>query len=373
MIRTLAAVAAALTITGCGTLGTDVRRDVHTIPVPRDYSELQEVELAEAEAAVAEALRLGAPATAPYPYFAAEAYLANARGLRKAGDKRGAWDYAGLAVSSAREAQAIAGEAQLAEPIRRNSPQPASFEAAQERFQTLRERYGALGQESAQDNVPVLYARLTAALSRAEHDICLERGWKRAHGPLDEVETLLTTLEGVDPDADGIAYAADAAPVEPEDFDGFEDDDGAPDLDNDLDGIPDVLDAAPDAAETANRYRDYDGAPDTYPELEPVFFDSGSATILSEGRGYLQGILVFLKEWPAIRLRIAGYTDDTHSRRYAMDLSRRRAQTIHRYLLQLGVPEEQMSVTFHGSADPRGDNDTPGGRALNRRVELTLE
>ncbi|MFC1651024.1 SPOR domain-containing protein, partial [Candidatus Latescibacterota bacterium] len=65
-----------------------------------------------------------------------------------------------------------------------------------------------------------------------------------------------------DRDNDGIPDADDGAPDEPEDIDGFEDQDGKPDLDNDNDGIPDVSDGAPIDAEDFDNFEDEDGIPD---------------------------------------------------------------------------------------------------------------
>lgn len=65
-----------------------------------------------------------------------------------------------------------------------------------------------------------------------------------------------------DSDADGILNRMDACPKEPEDFDGYEDEDGCPDLDNDQDGIPDIHDKAPNAAEDVDGFEDADGVPD---------------------------------------------------------------------------------------------------------------
>jgi outer membrane protein OmpA-like peptidoglycan-associated protein/opacity protein-like surface antigen len=66
----------------------------------------------------------------------------------------------------------------------------------------------------------------------------------------------------LDNDEDGILDRQDKAPLEPEDKDGFEDSDGVPDPDNDGDGIPDVDDAAPNEAEDVDNFQDKDGAPD---------------------------------------------------------------------------------------------------------------
>jgi len=67
----------------------------------------------------------------------------------------------------------------------------------------------------------------------------------------------------LDNDEDGIPDSMDKAPLEAEDKDGFQDDDGVPDPDNDGDGILDTQDAAPDQAEDVDGYMDSDGAPDT--------------------------------------------------------------------------------------------------------------
>jgi len=66
----------------------------------------------------------------------------------------------------------------------------------------------------------------------------------------------------VDKDKDGILDKDDLCPDEPEDFDGFEDDDGCPDYDNDNDGIYDENDGAPNDPEDIDGYKDQDGIPD---------------------------------------------------------------------------------------------------------------
>jgi outer membrane protein OmpA-like peptidoglycan-associated protein len=65
-----------------------------------------------------------------------------------------------------------------------------------------------------------------------------------------------------DNDGDGIPDALDKCPNDPEDKDGFEDQDGCPDLDNDNDGIPDALDKCPNEPEDKDGFEDQDGCPD---------------------------------------------------------------------------------------------------------------
>lgn len=70
-----------------------------------------------------------------------------------------------------------------------------------------------------------------------------------------------------DTDGDGIPDRLDKCPNDPEDKDGFQDDDGCPDPDNDADGIPDRVDKCPNEPENFNGYQDDDGCPDTPPGL----------------------------------------------------------------------------------------------------------
>ena len=65
-----------------------------------------------------------------------------------------------------------------------------------------------------------------------------------------------------DRDGDGIPDDADQCPDDPEDIDGFQDDDGCPDPDNDRDGILDPDDRCPDDPEDKDGFEDEDGCPD---------------------------------------------------------------------------------------------------------------
>jgi len=66
----------------------------------------------------------------------------------------------------------------------------------------------------------------------------------------------------LDNDGDGIIDASDACPNDPEDKDGYQDDDGCPEPDNDGDGVPDVVDRCPNDKEDLDNWEDDDGCPD---------------------------------------------------------------------------------------------------------------
>ncbi len=65
-----------------------------------------------------------------------------------------------------------------------------------------------------------------------------------------------------DTDGDGIPDSVDQCVLDPEDKDGYLDTDGCPEADNDLDGIPDVSDKCPNEPEDMDGYEDQDGCPD---------------------------------------------------------------------------------------------------------------
>lgn len=88
----------------------------------------------------------------------------------------------------------------------------------------------------------------------------------------------------LDNDKDGIADLKDKAPLEAEDMDGFEDTDGAPDLDNDNDGIADVVDKAPNDAEDKDGFEDEDGAPDLDNDNDGIADATDKCPIVAEDK-----------------------------------------------------------------------------------------
>ena len=360
------AIVALLTLAaaGCQTTG----KDILSVPAAREYAELERVDLDSAKAKVDEARALGAAAYAPYEFFSAQQYLDIARQQKRVYNRRGAWDYAQLARAMAEAAiRAIPEEQRV--PI---TVEPARDEqACNAKFEEIKARYLALDPATAKTAAPLLYAQATARLSLAEHNLVRGKDWREAAHALVDAEALMDTMERRDTDGDGIVDLKDADPRQPEDVDGFEDEDGAPDPDNDQDGIP--RDRRSARTRNAQPLARFDGAPDEYPEFEAIPFARGSATIDASTKGYLRGIARLLADCPEILIHVKGYTDNSHSTRYSMDLSRRRAQRVQQYLIEQGIPPERLTVSFHGEADPVSDNDAEAGRTLNRRVEVVLE
>ncbi|MDX9975508.1 MAG: OmpA family protein [FCB group bacterium] len=357
MRKGVAASAAILLLAAAGCHSTGTPR-VLSIPTTRDYQELPPASLAEASRAVAEARKAGAAHTAPYEYYSAEEYLETARSAKGDGER----DYAALAQRMAEAALRKEPSLTDATPL----PDLSKEDGVRTAFTDLEARLRELDKDKSIAVAPVLYARATAGLSRAEYLLTQRKGWKAVAGILPGVSADIDTIRWQDSDGDGVADLKDGAPLEAEDKDGFEDEDGAPDLDNDRDGIPDTVDREPMTAETRNRWRDEDGAADDYPKLEPVFFAEGSTALSPDARGYLRGIKVILDEAPELKLHIKGFSDALHSDTYSMDLSHRRAQEVQRFLMILGITGDRLVSTFHGQAEAAVAN-------AGNRVELAFE
>lgn len=72
-------------------------------------------------------------------------------------------------------------------------------------------------------------------------------------------------------------------------------------------------------------------------------------------------------------VEIQGYTDSVGDAAYNLRLGEQRAEAVRRYLSQgHGLPLHRMSVISYGESAPIADNDTPDGRARNRRVSLVV-
>jgi len=106
--------------------------------------------------------------------------------------------------------------------------------------------------------------------------------------------------------------------------------------------------------------------------LYGIRFDSGSDIPTSESDATLDSLSAMLKENPEVRVRIEGHTDSTNTDAYNLDLSQRRAQKVLSALVKRGIDAKRLEPKGFGRAKPLADNATAQGRALNRRVEISL-
>ena len=103
-----------------------------------------------------------------------------------------------------------------------------------------------------------------------------------------------------------------------------------------------------------------------------ITFASGSADLSASFMPVLNDVGTILNQYPSTYIDIVGYADSQGSDAYNLDLSNRRANAVAGYLVGQKVMAERIYVAGMGEAHPIASNDTPEGRAKNRRVEITL-
>jgi len=142
-----------------------------------------------------------------------------------------------------------------------------AYALARQRFDLVGEIYGAIPLGSHENYQP-LEALAGVKLYLARNSF-LSLGAGRGLVPDKGANPGFRAMIGIvfepnigDRDGDGIKDDIDKCPDDPEDFDGFEDEDGCPDPDNDRDGIPDVDDKCPDIPEDKDGIDDEDGCPE---------------------------------------------------------------------------------------------------------------
>ena len=104
--------------------------------------------------------------------------------------------------------------------------------------------------------------------------------------------------------------------------------------------------------------------------LGDVLFKSDSAELQSSASRTLLQLLSFLQLDPQRRVRIEGYSDNRGDAMENLILSRARAQTVLRFLSELGIDESRIEVMGYGEQYPVAENASSRGRAQNRRVEI---
>ncbi len=106
--------------------------------------------------------------------------------------------------------------------------------------------------------------------------------------------------------------------------------------------------------------------------LENIFFETAKATLKPESYSQLEQVLKFMDSNPTIRMEISGHTDNTGSLKVNTRLSQARAESVVEYLVEHGIDPGRLDAKGYAFSRPIAPNDTPDGRARNRRVEFEI-
>jgi OOP family OmpA-OmpF porin len=238
-----------------------------------------------------------------------------------------------------------------------------------------------------------------------------------------------------DTDGDGVPDDIDRCPVDPEDKDGFQDEDGCPDPDNDGDGIVDRADSCPndpgplenqgcpvldrdkdgindpedkcpdqpgpaenggcpDADRDGDSITDRldkcpdqfgpppDGCPKKYTLVEvkkdkieikqQVHFATARFRVLPDSFKLLNQVVQVLNDFPKMRVSIEGHTDNVGKEASNLRLSQKRAEAVRDYLVSKGIAAERLEAIGYGPTKPLMSNKTARGKAKNRRTEFRI-
>ncbi|OEU65221.1 MAG: hypothetical protein BBJ57_12035 [Desulfobacterales bacterium PC51MH44] len=166
----------------------------------------------------------------------------------------------------------------------------------------------------------------------------------------------------LDSDGDGVYDNLDKCPNTPA---GVKVDSKGCPLDTDGDGVYDYLDKCPGTPKGAKV-----NAQGCW-ILGGILFDTDKSDIKSGFYPELDAVVTVLNKNSDLKVEIQGHTDNVGKAAYNMKLSENRANAVMGYLVQKGIDSNRLSAKGLGLTQPIASNDTPEGRAQNRRVELT--
>ncbi len=175
-----------------------------------------------------------------------------------------------------------------------------------------------------------------------------------------------------DTDGDNIIDIRDACPTRP----GPISNRGCPELDSDGDGVIDKLDKCKfEAGVPENK-----GCPDIKKDLEAklteiagsILFVSGTDRYYSKYEIQLNQIADLMKKHNNLKFQIQGHTDNVGPEDVNHKLSLERVNKILNFLVSKGINQFNLNVIGFGETVPIATNDTPEGRAKNRRVEIRI-
>ena len=103
-----------------------------------------------------------------------------------------------------------------------------------------------------------------------------------------------------------------------------------------------------------------------------ITFPSDGRSLKADFYNVLDSVALVLEEFDKTIIVVAGYTDSQGSNSYNQQLSEDRARSVASYLKGRKITPARFDAVGFGEMSPIADNATAEGRALNRRVELTL-
>ncbi len=106
--------------------------------------------------------------------------------------------------------------------------------------------------------------------------------------------------------------------------------------------------------------------------FDRLTFETGSTTLTRESKAQIENIVAILNAYPAVKIKIGGYTDNVGDPQANLDLSGNRATKVMEAIVAGGIAADRVEAEGYGDQFPVGDNATDEGRAQNRRTAVSI-
>ena len=106
--------------------------------------------------------------------------------------------------------------------------------------------------------------------------------------------------------------------------------------------------------------------------FDRLTFETGSTTLTAESKAQIDNVVAILNAYPAVKVKIGGYTDNVGDPQANLDLSGNRATKVMEAIVRGGIAADRVEAEGYGDQFPVADNATDEGRALNRRTSVSI-
>jgi outer membrane protein OmpA-like peptidoglycan-associated protein len=110
----------------------------------------------------------------------------------------------------------------------------------------------------------------------------------------------------------------------------------------------------------------------TWYTMDRILFETGKSTLKKESDEQINNIVEIMKAYPAMQLKIGGYTDNTGDAKVNLKLSEERATTVMNAIVKKGIDLARLKAEGYGQEHPVATNDTEEGRQENRRIDVRI-
>jgi len=109
-----------------------------------------------------------------------------------------------------------------------------------------------------------------------------------------------------------------------------------------------------------------------YVKENPIIFSRGSNKVTKNSNLTIKKIVEDLKEFPNMKIEVAGHTDAIGSRKINQAISLKRAKSVRNKLIDLGINRDRIKARGYGEDIPFVKNNSKGYSKINRRVEFNI-